>query len=50
MIKNKKLLIRKIFINSKTGQASITLPKKKLVKFFKKIPKEIRFEIKEVNW
>lgn len=29
---------RRIFINKKTGQASITLPKKNLIRFFKKVP------------
>jgi hypothetical protein len=37
----------KVFINKKTGQASITLPKKKMCKFFKKIPKELIIDIKE---
>jgi hypothetical protein len=46
----KKLLFRKVFFNKKTGQASVTLPKKKLLKFFNKIPKEMELEIKNVKW
>ncbi len=49
-MKNKKILVRKVFLNSNTGQPSVTLPKKKLLQFFKKIPKEIVLEIKEVKW
>ena len=50
MIKKKKLLVRKILINRKTGQASITLPNKKLIKLFKRMPKKIKLEIKGVGW
>lgn len=45
-----KILIRKVFLNSKTGQASVTLPKKKLLQFFKRIPKEIEIQVKGIVW
>lgn len=37
-----KFLIRDIFINSNNGQATITLPKKKIIDFFnlKEMPKQ----------
>lgn len=53
MTSKKKTLIltRKVFINKRTGQASIVLPKKKLEEFFvKKIPKKLGIVIKEVKW
>ena len=37
---------RKIFVNSKTGQASIVLPKK----MFKKFPKEAEIKIRAIKW
>lgn len=38
----KKFLIRDIFINSRNGQATITLPKKQIIDFFnlKEMPKQ----------
>jgi len=41
---------RKVFINKKTGQASITLPKKEFVKFLKGVPKEIKLKIVQSYW
>ena len=51
-MKNKigNILNRKVSINRRTGQPSMTLPKKKMLKIFKKMPKEIEFEIKRVKW
>lgn len=41
---------KKVFLNSNTGQPSVTLPKKKLLQFFKKIPKEVVIIVKPVKW
>lgn len=43
---DRKMLVRPVFFNKKTGQASITLPVK-LLKFLKEKPKEVRVEIRE---
>jgi len=43
-------LVRKVFVNKKNKQISITLPKKKLKIFKKKIPKAIKIKIKEIKW
>jgi len=40
----------KPLINKNTKQISISIPKKKVKIFKKKVPKEIKFEIKEVKW
>jgi len=44
-----KIFVRKVFLNSRTGQASIVLPKKQF-KFYGKVPKQISIEIKEIKW
>jgi len=44
----KLFLVRPLFFNKKTGQASITLPIKTL-DFLKKKPKMVRLEIKPVK-
>lgn len=44
-----KTIKRTIFLNKKTGQASITLPKKQLLNLFPKIPKEIELVIRRVK-
>jgi len=41
---------RTVFLNKKTGQASITLPKKEILKLFPGIPKEVRLEIRGIKW
>ena len=41
---------RKVFFNSKTGQASVTLPKKQLLKLFPGVPKEISIELRPTKW
>jgi len=48
-LKLPKIFVRKVFLNSKTGQASIVLPKKQF-NFHGKIPKEISIEIKRIKW
>lgn len=40
----------KPFVNKNNKQISFTLPKKKIKMFNKKIPKEIKLEIKDVEW
>lgn len=42
-------IIRKIFINKKNKQLSLTLPKKLKI-FKKKTPKKIKFKIEELIW
>lgn len=42
-------LKRRVFVNKKTGQASITLPKKLIQREFKRMPKEIIFDLKKVK-
>jgi len=50
MVKN-FIVKRKVFINKKTGQPSITIPKKELKKFFDKMPKELIVTIsKKKKW
>jgi len=46
----RKVLIRKIMINKKTNQWSITLPKKELLKLGKKKPKFIMINPKDITW
>lgn len=41
---------KKVFLNSKTGQPSITLPKKEFLKFFKRMPKEVIIVVRPVRW
>lgn len=53
MQKSKQPLIiknRKIFVNSKNGQATIILPKKKFLNLFEDVPKEVEVEIKKIRW
>lgn len=50
MAKPKMKFTRKVFLNSNTGQPSVTLSKKELIKFFKKMPKELVIEVKKVKW
>jgi len=46
-----KCLKRRVFINKRTGQASITLPKKKLDELFgKKFPKKVQLKIVKTYW
>lgn len=47
----KRIFNTRIFINRKTKQASIVLPKKRF-EFLqkKKIPKKIKIEIKKIKW
>ena len=48
---SKSMIIRRtVFLNKKTGQASVTLPKKELLKLFPGIPKEVRLEIRGIKW
>ena len=43
-----KSLWRKVFINKKTGQASISLPKKKLIALFReKYPSKVKILLEE---
>jgi len=44
------IIKRTVFLNKKTGQASVTLPKKELLKLFPGIPKEVRLEIRGIKW
>ena len=37
---------RKVIINKRTGQASITLPKKVYLKKFGKLPKSVKLKLK----
>ena len=51
MSAKKDLVIkRKVFINSKTGQGSVVIPKKTFRRFFRKLPTEIEIKIKPVKW
>ena len=36
-----RTLTRRVFVNKRTGQASITLPKKFLMKWLKRMPKKL---------
>ena len=40
---------RKIFLNKRTGQASIILPKKKIMKFWKSMPDSVVIDIKPLK-
>jgi len=40
----------KVFINKKTKQISISIPRKKIKLFKDNIPKNIKLEIKEIEW
>lgn len=42
-------LEQKVFFNKRTGQPSIILPKKILLKFFGKMPKKITLVIKNIK-
>jgi len=46
----KKVFKVKPFINKKTKQISITIPKKKLEIVKGKFPKKIKLKIKEIEW
>lgn len=41
---------RTVFINKKTGQASIALPMKAMKKLFLKMPKKIVVKVRPVKW
>ena len=45
MVRTKKF-IGKVFVNRRTGQATIILPKKELTKFFKKVPSQVEVKMK----
>ena len=42
----------KVFLNKKTGQSSIVLPKRDILKIFSKMPKEVNFDVndKSIKW
>ena len=46
----KMKLKRKVMINKKTNQWSITLPKKEFLKFKKQIPKWITINTEGIKW
>jgi len=46
----KKVITRRVFLNKKTGQPSITLSKKKLLKMFGRVPKQMKIRIEGVEW
>jgi len=46
----KKIFSAKPFVNKKTKQISISIPKRKIKVFKKRIPKEIKFKIEKVTW
>jgi len=49
MVKKKLTILRNVFVNKKTGQASITLPKKQMINFFgfKNVPNKLRIYIED---
>lgn len=46
----KKIFNVKVIHNKKNNQANISLPRKKLKFLKKKIPKELKIEIKGIKW
>jgi hypothetical protein len=47
----KNVILRKVFINKRNMQGSITLPKKKMMKMFNgNMPKKIRLKVEGAEW
>jgi len=45
-----KIFKTTVFINKKTKQISLSIPKNKFKIFKKNIPKKLKLEIKEIEW